>query len=93
MKTKDLKAGDRIRIFAVTGQGNPNLYLHPDTRRVYKKLIARKGSVRIYWIDEYGSPWYWCRFKRKNGTWEYHSLSVMDTDANWVLVKKRSKKS
>jgi hypothetical protein len=57
------------------------------------KLIVRGRSVRIREIKEDGSPWYECRFRMKNGKWEYHSLGVYDTDGNWVPVKPRHKKS
>ena len=65
MNYHDLKPGDKIRIIAIPGEGNPNYTLHSSTKLVYKKLIARGRSVRIDHIDKYGSPWYTCRFKNK----------------------------
>jgi hypothetical protein len=62
------------------------------TKRVYKKLIARRRPVRVYEIDEYGGPWYACRFRMKSGAWEYHHLAVDDLDNNWVKVKRRHRK-
>lgn len=84
-----LKVGDRVRINAVPGSGIPGYTIHKDTIKVYEKLIARNRSVRICEIDEDGLPWYCCRFKRKNGQWEWHSLVIMDDDTNWVKVRKR----
>ena len=89
MKPRDLKVGDRIRIIGIPGQGVPGYFLHRDTRRVFNKLIARGRPVRIAWIDEYGAPWYACRFRLKNGRWERHYLGVYDLDYNWIKVKPR----
>jgi len=85
MKPKDLTVGDRIRIIGIPETD----YLHQDTMRVFKKLIARKRSVRIDRIDEYGSPWYTCRFRKKSGQWEWHTLAICDGENNWVKVRKR----
>jgi hypothetical protein len=57
------------------------------------KLIARRRSVRIARIDEYGSPWYTCRFRTRGGKWEWHDLAVCKLDNNWVIVKPRRKKT
>jgi hypothetical protein len=92
MKASDLRVGDRIRIIGIPGAGDPNYYLHPDTKRAYTKLIARGRSVRIFKIDEYGAPWFAFRFKRKNGKWEYHWLNIYDWEDIWVPVKPRGKK-
>jgi hypothetical protein len=92
MKPSDLRVGDRIRIIAIPGEGVPGYYMHRDTKRVFKKLVARGRSVRIAWIDEYGSPWYACRFRMKNGRWDVHHLAVLDGETNWVMVKPRRKK-
>lgn len=73
------------------GEGVSNYYLHSDTKYVFKKLIVRRRAVRIARIDEYGSPWYTCRFRMKNGRWEYHYLAICDFDNNWVRVKPRYK--
>jgi len=69
----------------------PGYYLHPWTKGVFKRLIARKRSVRISWIDDYGAPWYVCRFRMKNGKWDEHQLGVFDSDNNWTMVKSRKK--
>jgi hypothetical protein len=87
MDPRELRVGDRIRIVGIPGEGMPGYFLHRDTRRVYKLLIARRRSVRIYEIDGYGYPWYQCRFRTRNGQWEYHSLMVAQYDNNWIKVK------
>jgi len=92
MKPGDLNIGDRIRIVRLPGEGVPGYFLHSETRRVFKNLIARGRSVRICRIDEHGSPWYDCRFRMKTGRWEWHSLTVSDQDDNWVLVRRRRKR-
>jgi hypothetical protein len=60
MKGSQLRVGDRVMITGVPGEGVANYYIHRDTVRVFKKLIARKCPVRIRRIDEYGTPWYLC---------------------------------
>jgi hypothetical protein len=64
-------------------------FIHRDTMRVYQQLLARKRSLRICEVDEYGSPWIECRFRRKNGRWEWHSLSF-DHDG-FIRVKAKDK--
>lgn len=89
MTARKLKVGDRIRITSVPGEGVPNYYIHRDTSRVFKKLIARNRAVRVCEIDEYGQPWYICKFKKRNGCFETHFLAVLDGENNWVVVKRR----
>ncbi len=85
---KELHVGDRIRIVRMPYDSyTPGYTFGSETRRLYKKLIARRRSLRICQLDEYGLPWFHCRFRRKNGGWEYHSLAV--NDDSWVRVKKR----
>ncbi len=89
MNVNELRVGDRIRITGVPGEGIPGYGIQPETVRVYKKLLARNRPVRIYEINEYGQPWFQCKFKRRNGIWEEHTLAIFDDDTNWVPVKKR----
>jgi len=89
MKISELKIGDKIRIVAVPGEGIKGYTIHPETVQVYKDVIARKRSVRISKIDEYGRPWYNVQFK-VDGHWDWHSLCIMSSDTNWVPVKKRN---
>src|SRR5207245_10643966 len=79
------RVGDRIRIVRMpSGSDRPGYYFHQDTRRLYKRLIARRRPVRVSRIDESGIPWVQCRFRRKNATWEHHWLAV--NDDSWVCV-------
>jgi hypothetical protein len=91
MKISELKVGDRIRIIGIPGDGIPDYVILPETKRVYKRLIARGRSVRIARFDEYGQPWYDVRFLVR-GRWEVHTLAVFRSDKNWVLVKPQRKK-
>jgi hypothetical protein len=85
---RDLVVGDRIRIVRLPpGIDAPGYVFHPDTRRLYRRLIARKRPVRVCEIKD-GLPWIHCRFKRKNGTWEHHWLAV--NDDSWVCVRSRT---
>jgi hypothetical protein len=70
-----LKVGDRVRLVEYPPEFlRPGIYMHRDTVRVYKRLVARRRSLRVAWIDEDGGPWIECRFRRKNGKWEQHFL-------------------
>lgn len=86
---KRLRIGDRVRFVRMPKLADtPGYFFAPETRRVYKKLIARNRPARVFQIDEYGQPWIYCRFRRKNGTWEIHWLAI--TDDSWVQVKKKT---
>lgn len=86
---RDLRVGDRVRIVRMPYDSYaPGYTFFPETRRLYKKLIARQRALRVYEIDEWDSPWIRCRFRRKNGTWEHHFLAIRDD--SWVKVKSRS---
>jgi hypothetical protein len=89
-RSNRLKVGDKIRIVSVPGEGVDGYYIHHDTRRVYKKIIARRRPVRICEVDGYGTPWYICKFRLKDGRWEKHYLSVSADEANWVRVQPRN---
>jgi hypothetical protein len=86
---RELRVGDRIRVVRMpSGVDAPGYIFHRDTRRLYKRLIERRRSLRICRIDDWGLPWIRCQFKRKDGRWEYHSLAV--NDDSWVLVQRRN---
>lgn len=91
MKRHKLRVGDRIRIVREPGVSSADYYIHPDTARVFKKLIRRNRPVRIYKIDEYGQPWYVCKFRKPNGRFELHYLAVLNGESNWVRVQARKK--
>jgi hypothetical protein len=85
---RQLRVGDRIRIVRMPSEWALDGYvLPPDTRRLYRLLIARKRPLRIYDIDESGLPWVKCQFRTRNGRWEYHYLAV--NDDSWLRVKSR----
>ena len=55
---RDLRVGDRIRIVRLPSAAAIEGYVfHADTRRLYKRLIARKRPLTIYQIDEMQLPW------------------------------------
>jgi hypothetical protein len=55
---KSLRVGDRVRILRLpTLWNHPNYHVDPSTRRLYRRLIARKRLVRVFRIDEFGQPW------------------------------------
>jgi hypothetical protein len=85
---KKLKIGDTIKIVSLPVlHGTPGYCIHKDTVRVFNKIIARGKPVLIDEIDEHGTPWYKVKFKRKNGKYEIHYLSVCSDDNNYVKVK------
>ena len=86
---RKLKVGDRIRITGVASDlGNPDYYCPRATKIVWRKLAARKRSVRICEIDSWGVPWYHCKFwNTRYKRWEHHYLSVGCDEDNWKLVK------
>lgn len=73
---RELKTGDRIRLAEMPPEfARPGYYLHPETRLVYRKLLAQRRPLRICEVDENGRPWIHCRFWRRN-RWEYHWLMI-----------------
>jgi hypothetical protein len=89
-KLRELRVGDRVRIVRMPSDADaPGFYFAPETRRLYKKLIARNRSVRVFKIDADGLPWIACRFRRRNATWEYHWLAI--NDDSWVRVRTRQR--
>ena len=87
---RNLRVGDVVRIVKMpSGVDAPGYTFHADTRRLYKRLIARRRPVRVCQIWG-GMPWIHCRFRRNDGRWEYHSLAIADD--SWVRVRKRRRK-
>lgn len=81
--------GDRVVYLGLPVYHNrPGALLFPDTRRLFQRLTSRGRSVRIFKVDKFGA-WIKCRFRRRNGTWEQHLLTVWDGDGNWRLVRPR----
>ena len=88
LSRKRLRIGDWVRVVRLpTCQGVVGGGLHSSTLRLYKRLIARGRPSRVFQIDEYGHPWIYCRFRRKDGKWDISWLAI--NDDSWVLVKSR----
>jgi hypothetical protein len=89
MSWRDLRIGDRIRIVRLpTEWGQRGYHVPKSTCTLYRRLIQRGRAVRVFKIDEFGIPWIACRFRRKDGSWEYHYLAV--NDDSWARVRTRS---
>ncbi len=87
---RSLRVGDRVRLVEYPPEFlQPGSCIFPETIRVYKKLLKRKASLRIREIDEYGSPWIACRFRRRNGMYEWHFLSLNHDGIVKVKSRKR----
>ena len=87
---RSLRVNDWVRVVRLpTFQGVPGGGLPACTLRLYKKLIARRKPSRIYMIDDCGAPWIKCKFRRTDGTWEYHWLAMCDD--SWIRVKSRNR--
>ena len=86
-----LRVGDRIRLTEVPSEYfAKGYYTHPDTIRTYKRLLRRKRPLRIAWIDEYGHPWIRCRFPRKKGGWEWHTMAF--SHGGFVRIKPKRRR-
>lgn len=86
---QELEVGDRIRLVAEPPEWRqPGYHVPTSTRRLVRRLIARRRPLRIYEVDEWGSPWVCCRFRRAAGDWEHHFLSI--TQGGWVRVRPRT---
>jgi hypothetical protein len=85
---RELRIGDRIRLVAMPNEfAQAGYFLHPSTRRVYERLIARNRPVRVYRIDDWGLPWIECKFRERDGRWACHSLAF--NHDGWVRVLRR----
>ena len=87
-----LRVGDRIRFVSMpTEFSRPGYFVHPETLRVYRRLIERRRPVRVAFLDDWDdskAPWIRCQFRRKDGRIEYHSLMI--NHDGWVRVKSRA---
>ena len=86
---RKLRVGDRIRFVSMPSERTrPGYFVHRETLRVYRRLIERRRSVRVAFLDDWGhekAPWIRCQFRRKDGRIEYHSLMI--NHDGWVRVK------
>ena len=88
-RCRQLRIGDEVRFVQMPSDAEwPEVRFAPETKRLYKRLIARRRPSRIAEFDEWRIPWIHYRFRGRNGRWEYHSLAV--NDDSWVRVKKRT---
>jgi hypothetical protein len=87
---RKLKVGDRVRLVHFPDEYLSPHALHRQTRQLYRRLLARRRFVRVYYVDEMGLPWIQCQFRQRNGKWEYHSL-LIGTESGWVKVKPRKR--
>jgi hypothetical protein len=79
--------GDRVRIVRLPSiWDRPDYRVDPSTQRLYRRLIARKRSMRVFWIDEFDQPWIQGRHRDKSTWW---TLAI--SDDSWVRVKRRAK--
>src|SRR5262245_54202589 len=86
---RELKVGDRIRLVEEPPEWRrPGYHVPTVTRRLVRRLIACRRALRIYEVDEWGSPWIRCRFRGTTGGWEHHFLSVRE--GGWVRVRPRA---
>jgi hypothetical protein len=84
-----LRVGDQVRFVRMPrGVDAPGYRFPRCTRRLYERLIERGRPSRVFKIDAWGLPWIRCRFRHKDGKWEYHILAI--NDDSWVLVQSRS---
>jgi hypothetical protein len=74
---RTLKVGDKVRLSEYPPEFlRPGYQIHRDTKRVYKRLVARGRPLRVFQIDEYGAPWIHCRIRGKSGRLEDHWLAI-----------------
>jgi hypothetical protein len=85
---QELRVGDRIRFVGMPPEWDaPGFYVPECTRRLVRRLIARRRPLRVYEVGEWGSPWVRCQFRLRSGRWEYHWLAIRE--GGWVRVKRR----
>jgi hypothetical protein len=88
---KRLKVGHRVRLVHMpTEFSRDGYFVHRDTLRAYRRVIARGRPQRVFQIDAWGVPWIRFRFSMKNGKWEHHELAV--NHDGLVLVRPRNRK-
>jgi hypothetical protein len=84
---RGLKVGDRVRLVEMPAKYRLGYNIHRETWQLYKQLLARGRSMRICKIDDWGLPYIYCRFRRKNRGWVHHWFGLDET--GWVLVERR----
>jgi hypothetical protein len=66
----------------------PDCQVLAEDRAFMKKMIARSWPSRIFWIDEYGTPWIAATIREKR-RFVYHTWGIFES-SGWRLVKRRS---
>ena len=85
---RELVVGDRIRLVADPPEWqHPSHYVPLCTRKLWRRLVARRRSLRVCEVDQWGTPWVRCRMRGRDGRWEHHSLAIVE--GGWVRVKRR----
>jgi len=86
---KQLAVGDRVVFSSIPAEWqSANYQVLPECRELMEILVARRGSSRVAWIDEYGQPWIEVRVREKDGSLALHTWSIMET-TGWRPVRKR----
>ena len=82
---QDLRVGERIRLVAMPSEfAGADCEVHPDTQRVYGRLIATRRVLRINEIDERGLPWIAVQFREDDGRMGDHDLAF--NHDGWVRL-------
>lgn len=87
---RSLKAGDLVRLVHFPIEYLKPGSLLPETRRLYRYLLARRRPVKVIYLDEMGLPWIGCRYRGRKGRMEDHWL-LIGTESGWVKVKRRKR--
>jgi hypothetical protein len=88
-----LKIGDRIRLlrvpdFDLAQRDREILVKREDagwTADTIERIIFQDPVVTIDEIDEFGSPWFSYELKCDDGTFEQHTLAIME-DESWEKI-------
>lgn len=89
MKEKPLKVGDRIHLIRTPPIWEEHGHkVPPETRKLYRKLMARRHPLVIREVNEFGA-WIWYRDAYGKGWFSEQSLAI--DDGCWVRVKPRTK--
>jgi hypothetical protein len=83
-----LRVGDRIRPVGFPPEWDqPGYHLPAETAELWRLLVTRRRSLRVYEVNAWGAPWVRCRIRAVDGGWEHHFLAV--THGGWERVKAR----
>lgn len=75
MLWQELQVGDKVLLVTLPSEFHqPDYYIHKDTLRIYKRILARNKPLRICEIKD-GLPWVQIRLTTKAGKKEWHFLA------------------